>query len=241
MTVEVRLVMSVSPTPTPPPPPADRYSQYRQVKHDFEVAGIEGEKQRIRLPETIKTLDDHFVGMSEAWQWYWFRLLVHSYTGYRHWNEKLLTSTELKYVKSAFRSLTDNERALTNGHGSGNCTDYINGDIRDCGMAIETLTMGGNVVQVIDSPVVKAGLEYLQVATLDGLKNPPDIAVVNRLTRPDLVHVATNVSADPMNVDPFPQLAGRDVPFPFVSKRVNYIRTRRLKTISVYPPMAYTP
>ena len=224
------------------PAPAPDYSMYRQVKHDFEVAGIEGEKQRIRLPETVKTLDDHFVSLNENWQWYWFRLLIHSYTGYRHWDEKRLTSGELDYVKRAWRSLMDIERALTNGHGAGKNADYINRENLDQpDMAYETLTMGGNVIHVLNDPVNKNGVLYYPIETINGLISPPDIAVVNRITRPDLIHVCTNVSADPMRVNPFPQLGGKDVPFPFLSKRSNFIRAVRLKTIESYPPRPYYP
>lgn len=216
---------------------------FRQVKHDFEVFGqYEGEKQRIQLPETVKMYEDYWCDLNEDWQWYWFRLLIHSWSGYRFWDEHRLTGTELRTLKSAWRSLMDNERALTNGHGAGNCADYINGEnLGGCQMAEETLTMGGNVVRVVGAPVVMSGLEYMPVETLNPRNLPPDIAVVNRLTRPDLIHVCTNVADIPQEVDPFPQLGGRDVPFPFVSKRQNWIRTRRLKEITTYPPRAYYP
>src|SRR5574341_581665 len=92
------------PVPEPPPPPPADYSMYRRVLHDFEVFGVyPGEKQRIRLPETVKTYDDHFVSLDRDWQWYWFRLLVHSFTSYQTWDERALTGIELAYLKNAWR------------------------------------------------------------------------------------------------------------------------------------------
>jgi len=238
MTLPITVTFGSPPVSLPSTPDL---SIYRQVKHDFEMKDVEGEKQRLQLPETVKTYDDHFVSLTSAWQWYWFRLLIHSWTSWQTWDEHDLNREQLAYMKSRWRSLTLGWRALTNHHGTDLYADYITSANLDMSpAAIETLSFGGNVLHILGEET-KGGVVYQKIEMLDGTRYPPDIAVVNRLTRPDLIGVVTNVSSNPLVVDPFPQLDGADVVYPFVSKRPNWMRVVRLKAITTYPPKPYFP
>jgi hypothetical protein len=234
-------------------------SLYSRVLHDDEA---NDGKQRIGFPEVYPLYWKDFVPLGSDWQWFWFRQLIHAYTGFVHWDEKRLSATELNTLKGKWASLTKSAEAFTNYHGTDTCHDYI----RNVNTGAEipkqgAITCCGNVVKVIGEPTGKG----TPIETLDGLKPPPDIAKVNRLTTPWLIFLATNVPAnktDPKNwkpiilsdgryrVDPFPQLPNVPVPLRTngnksdstymrdgINYAVNYITTSRLiKVIGIPSP-----
>lgn len=193
---------------------------YKFIQHDDLAKDEKG--QRIRAPEVYPLYLVEYTKLTEAWQWFWFRVgLVHPYTGYQHWDETRLTIPELDRLKQEWKSLTHAAKAFTNNFGTDNCHDYINGNDLPGLPEQGAITCCGNIVRVIGEPTHKG----TPIETLDGTKPPPPIEKVNRITRPDLIFCATNVpgvkisgieyplivdsgvNKGRVKVDPFPNLA----------------------------------
>ena len=212
----------------PNPPPGTETGIYlppgtfRQIEHDQEAKdGL----QRIGMPEVYPLHLSQYCELTEAWQWFWFRQLIHSYTGYQHWDETRLSATELSALKAKWRSLTKKSEAFTNFKGTDIFKDYITPNNLAGLPGQEPLDCCGNIVKVLSVGVRLAGEMKTPIETLDGSKPPPPISKINRLTAPHLIFCATNVAADksdPKNwktftlpdgrdrVDPFPHLGSRD-------------------------------
>jgi hypothetical protein len=164
--------------------------EFRRILHDDEAGD---EKVRIGMPEVIPLYIVEYTDMTAARQWFWFRLLVHGFTGYRTWDEKTLSSTDLSALKREWRSLTHERKAFTNNLGTDNCNDYINGRTgMGCIPKQGAIYTAGNIVRVL-GPATNRGVP---IETLDGTKPSPPIEKVNRLLTPWLVFCATNVAAN---------------------------------------------
>lgn len=216
-TIPVQIIVGKAQTPAGIPLPPGRIER---IKHDHEA---KDGKQRIGYPEVYPLRLSQYCDLTEAWQWFWFRQLVHSYTNFVHWDERRLSPAELKMLKGKWKSLTKSSEAFTNFRGTNENADYINGVGQ--GMAgQEPLTCCGNIVKALGSSGA-----FTRIETLDGNRPPPPIDKVNRLLAPHVIFGATNVAAwkDDRNnrfpfllpdgsyrVDPFPQLAPRDTLVP---------------------------
>jgi hypothetical protein len=221
---------------------------FKQIEHDYQAKdGL----QRIGMPEVLSLSLNQYCDLNYAWQWFWFRQMVHAFTGYRHWNEKELTSTQLSILKGKWRSLTKKSEAFTNFRGTDNCKDYVTPNSLTEMAGTEPLACGGNIVKVIGNSVRIAGKTVVPIETLDGNMPPPDIAKVNRLTRPDLIPCATNAAANKSNpkewkpivlsdgtyrVDNFPQIS----PTPFILRTNGKDAQRLLRDTPTRPAGTYT-
>jgi len=198
---------------------------YRAVIHDqFSDDG----KDRIGMPEVWPLWLSSYSELTEAWQWYWFRVgLVHPFTGYETWDETELLSTDLDRLKAEWRSLTHSAKALTNNAGTDTARDYIShrnlssGDLPKQG----DITFCGNVVRILGDSTGRG----TPIETLDGSYPPPSIEVVNRLTRPDLLFAATNVAADKSLG------AGKWKPIYFLRGGIRYERVDPFPNVSDVP------
>lgn len=218
-----------------------------QILHDHEA---NDGKQRYGMPEVYPLHLSQYCELTEEWQWWWFRQLIHSYTGFVHWDEKRLSKAELDMLKGKWRSLTKDSEAFTNFKGTRTCTDYISGVIRDENPGQEPLACCGDIVKILGGPVRLGGKILMTIETLDGNRPPPPIEKINRLTAPHIIQCATNVSRiifpdGKRRVDPFPQLAPHDTLFALrtsgkeaetytrdgVNYAANYILASRLRNL----------
>lgn len=187
-------------------------------------------------PATIKSLEDRVIPLNERWQWWWFSHLIASAGD--------IFSVE--QLKQKWKALTDDDEAFTNGNGSSTKADYINGaNLSVSPMAEQTLTTQGNIGLCIGDAIRANGEIWLPFLALDGTKPPPPIRWANHQ---HLIHTATIWYTDTLpdgthRIGPFPQLGGRDVLFPFISKGgVNYVAARNCVKISGPPfPSPYVP
>lgn len=208
-------------------------SNISQIKHDQEAKdGL----QRIGLPEVYPLHLSRYCDLTEKWQWFWFRQLIHSYTGFVHWDETKLTKTELDMLKGKWASLTADGRAFTNFKGTKTCEDFIRNVNVGAGLpGQEPLICCGNIVKVLGDSVQLAGVMKTPIETLDGSKPPPPIERINRLTAPHLIFCATNVSPIILpdgryRIDRFPQFDPRDT---LVALRTNGKDADELKARNV--------
>jgi len=187
------------------------------------------------LPETEKCLNNTFEAMTEPWQIFWFELFK------RFDNHTLPEAT----LKKRWANLTHGNKAFTNMHGSNTRRDYINGENMEApDMAQENVTTCGNVVLAAGEPVKRMGHIFLPVYCIDRKQPPPPIDQV--INQPWLIHRATvclpfpvdstplpNAPNGTFRVNSFPDLDGRDVPVPFISKGgKNYVDMRRLRKLN---------
>jgi hypothetical protein len=191
-------------------------------------------------PETEKCLNSAYERMTEPWQRFWFELL-------KRFDNNTLSEAALK---NRWAGLTNDGKAFTNQHGSSTHRDYINQanmDAEDMGQ--ENVTTCGNVVLAAGEPVQKMGQIYLPVKCIDRYSPPPPVDDV--MDKPWFIHRATvclPYKVDPkptptapngtFRVNPFPDLDGRDVPVPFISRGgINYIDMRRLRKLNSGEPI----
>lgn len=232
-----------------------------QVLHDHEA---NDGKQRYGMPEVWPLYLARYCDLTEEWQRFWFKQLIHSYTGFTHWDEKKLTKAELDWLKGKWAGITKSSEAFTNFKGTDQCHDFIRGMNTSAELpGQEPLTCCGNIVKVMGGPVRMGGKTLIKIETLDGNKPPPAIEKINRLTAPHVIFCATNVSRiifpdGKRRIDPFPQLAPHDVLVPLrtngkeaetyvrdgVNYATNYILASRLKALpkgSTMVPRPYYP
>ena len=218
------------------------------VLHDHEA---NDGKQRYGVPEVYPLHLSRYCELTEAWQWFWFRQLVHSFTGFMHWDETKLTKAELDWLKGKWAGITKSTEAFTNFKGTDQCADFVRGVNLSADLpGQEPLTCCGNITNVLSGPHRLAGKILMKIETLDGSQPPPPIETINRLTAPHIILCATNVSKTifpdgTRKIDLFPHLVPRDVLFPLrtngkeaetytrdgVSYAANYIVAGRLKAI----------
>lgn len=198
---------------------------FYRVLQDFETQEYNyAPRPNAPTPETVKSLDDRFIGQGEAWQCFAFEQLRLSAGD----------SMTLDELKKAWAGLMDGGRAWSNDHGSDTCADYINGTNLDKSpIALETITAGGAVHLCIGESIHAAGADWLPFAALDCEKPIPN---VNYQTHPWLFKLST-IIRDDGHVIPFPQLKGLDVPVLFVAKGgVCYLRTDRVERLPAGAP-----
>jgi hypothetical protein len=222
--------------------------KFARLPHDYELYGLSrpsrnGSPERtLGLPETVKVSYPIFMPMTLSWQILWVELFSLSkfQTLYNQLGE-----AERDYINTAFKSVTTGYRAFTNGHGwnDGYC-DYINGaNLGAAPMEQETITCGGNVVEILGNKERIGGVDVYKVRTLDGSKPAPDPLTIE----PWLVFKATvsvrqkvldsrgrwdGKSYIESAVTPFPQLGGADVVIPFMGKGdFNYISASRIQIL----------
>jgi len=188
----MNLPISIVVRPPAPPPigiPLPAGGIYKFIQHDDLAKDIKG--QRIRAPEVWPLYWVEYTDLTEAWQWYWFRVgLVHPYTGYKHWDETLLESWERDRLCSEWGSLTHGAKAFTNNYGTELYKDYINQENLNKALPRQgAITCCGNIHRIIGGSTLKG----TPIETLDGRYPPPPIEKVNRLTRPDLIFCAVNI------------------------------------------------
>lgn len=195
--------------------------EFRRILHDDEA---NDGKVRIGMPEVIPMFFVEYTDLTSARQWFWFRQIIHGFTGYSHWDERRLSSFDLTSLKREWRSITHERKAFTNNLGTDNCKDYVSNENLNlsCIPKQGAIYTAGNIVRVL-GPATSRGVP---IETLDGRKPPPPIEKVNRILTPWLVFCATNVAADKSlgygnwkpiftpsgrhRVDPFPNMS--DIP-----------------------------
>lgn len=208
------------------PPAGERFllnPKYGVVLHDFEIHGksrpeLNNSPARILgLPETQKLLDNNSVPLTRELQEFWFNLMKLSYPKSEYSGEL----TYEKYMKNAFKSLTHGGRAVTNFKGWNNgYANYVSGiNVNAEPMGFEPIVMGGALVQILGK-FYKYRRWWYKIRTIAANQPLPDI---NQYTAPYLVYNATislrRVIVNHIRqVDPFPQLDGRDVPIPIFSR-----------------------
>lgn len=267
--VSIHVSPGTTPGPGPLPPPAGiplPPGNIMRVKHDHEA---KDGQQRVGYPEVWPLYLSQYCDLTEAWQWFWFRQLVHSYTGFAHWDETRLSRAELNMLKGKWESLTKTKEAFTNFKGTDINADYINDNGLDGMAGQEPIICCGNIVKVLGGPYRLGGKTLMKVETLDGNRPPPPIEKINRLIAPHVIFCATNVAAwkdergirypfilddGTYRVDPFPQLDPRDTLVPLRSSgreavtyqrdgvwyAENYITASRLApVIGAVVPSAY--
>lgn len=227
------------------------------LKHDFELWGISrctykgSGKNSQGLPETIKAVEPRFIDMTRAWQFYWVDLFSLSRYGKLY---KALNSTEKLLINNAFRGVTVGWRAFNNKHGwDDGYADYVNNvNTRSAPMGQETITTGGNVVELLSGKMRTGGVDCYKVRTLRAKDGPPDPLKVNHIDTPHLVFKATISRREGYNaitgkwarediVIPFPQLQDFDVPIPFVGfDTYNYIAAERIVPLKATDPLPPT-
>lgn len=194
---------------------------FKRILHDDEA---KDEKVRIGMPEVIPLWIVEYTDLTAVRQFFWFRQIIHGFTGYEHWNENLLSGFDLASLKREWKSITHERKAFTNNLGTDNCKDYINNlnMTLDCIPKQGAIYTAGNIVKVL-GPATSRGVP---IETLDGTKLPPPLEKINRVKTPWLVFCATNVAADKTagagrwkpvftesgrhRVDPFPNMS--DIP-----------------------------
>ena len=193
------------------------------------------------FPETVVTLEKNFSNLTKPWQFNWFEHLKIEMAG-----ESLIEQ------KSDWRYETRSDRAFTNGRGTDKYRDYISKrNLLKPLPAIESLSCGGNVVEVIEGNYKTIdGVRWLAVRTLqtnNGKLPPPSIAKVNRINHPELIHVAT-VSTPILLpdgtylVNSFRDPNGNLMVFPFVSRTgINYIAENRMIKLTGAIPSPFNP
>lgn len=173
---------------TPPDPintivvPSDGF-QYWQGLHDYETAAWEYKPRSIKLnykkdppynalPEMIPlklvapdgSIDKgEFTDLNEAWQWFWFDLLVKSCGGTK-------SDAEMKQI---WYDVTVQSRGLTDNHSrETGYTDYVLGVNLDANrpMGIKALSSGGNMAKQLS----KYGTQ-ITIEALDTRKAPPKV------------------------------------------------------------------
>lgn len=228
------------------------------VDHDHEA---KDGQQRVGYPEGWPLHLSQYSDLTEAWQWFWFRQLIHSFTGFAHWDETRFSRAELNMLKGKWESLTKTKEAFTNFKGTDLYADYINQNGLDGLPGQAALTCCGNIVKVLGGPYRLGGKTLMKIETLDGNRPPPPIEKINRLRAPHVIFCATNVAAwrnernipfpfilddGTYRVDPFPQLDPRDTLVPLrtngketvtyqrdgVWYAENYILASRLKPVT---------
>jgi hypothetical protein len=230
--------------------PANIRSRLWVLRHDFECDDANftaflprtfGHEEG--LPETEKCINSEFEKLTPEWQFFWFGLLEHN-------ADETMTHDEL--IKR-WQDLTHGMKAFTNKHGSEQYADYVSGNNLDKDpMSQENVTTCGNLVLAVNNTVVtRNGLPAIEVETLDRLKPPPTIE--DAISTPWFVHTATICRPEPVDPTPrpdapngtfsviqFPQLNGKDVPVPFVTRGGrNFIYLRRLKKLTGAVPSPY--
>lgn len=175
------------------------------------------------LPDLARFSDDYAIPITKSFKDFWFELFRIQQP---NWTEQRLMS--------ALMSVGKGDRAYTNKAG-----------LETDDAKYMTFGVAGNVLERAGSDVFKWGEWQVPVKTIDP-RNLPDPKMVNRWTRPELVHAATVLTDNQLpdgtyEVWPFHQLGGADVPVPIMSYGgVNYIRRRYVDDID-YIPSPYHP
>lgn len=168
------------------------------------------------LPATVKLKNSKVMRLNRKWQLYWYGLLRMS-----------APNMSEKDLKKAWAQLTAGNRCYTNGQGSEDHADYINGTNLDKpAIGKETILTQGAIVAILEHGKLysKRGELCYKIAMLDGTKNPPPLPA-NASISP-WTHYAT-ISRRQLDQAPngqwygredmvirFPQLGGDDVPVP---------------------------
>lgn len=237
-------------TPEPALPRLPKGRKFGFLKHDYQVYGVsrptftDKANHVLGDPETIKVLYPVFMPMTEAWQWYAADLLA--LARYRKLYKEL-NLTQKEIIRTAFKSLYIGKRAFTNGHGwDDGKRDYINNTPGSSPMDQETITTGGNIVELLSGKIRIGGKDVYKVRQLDATKPPPNPLLYNSVMTPWYIVKATNSQRvkilDANNewtgrwiedvVEPFPQNGGYDVPVAFMGKGdFNYIDSFRIQSL----------
>lgn len=191
------------------------------------------------LPDTCKLLDAAWIPLTEPLQWYWYGLL-------RANAPAAWTDTQ---VKAAWKSLTHGGRAFTNKHGWNNgYADYVNGvNLGSLPMSYEPIVTGGNVVALSSlDKVTIAGTVCYQVLVLDSETSP--VAYSDKrwfvqwatISRREGYNILTGKWAREDREIQFPQLGGRSVPVPLLTKGgMNFIPVHRVSLLNSDDPIPY--
>lgn len=189
--------------------------RFKLIEHDFQA---NDDKNRVGFPEVYPLVLSRYCDLTESWQWFWFRQLVHSFTNFQHWDERELQREDFELLKRKWKSITKGTEAFTNFRGVEKL-DYINDIDLGGNPGQEPLHCCGNIVKVLGNDVRISGRTVTPIETLDGSKPPPLISKINRLTAPHIIFCATNVSKNLLSngvyeIDPFPHLEPRDTLVP---------------------------
>jgi len=186
------------------------------------------------LPDTNKQLFDAWFPLTRLMQKFWFELNV--WSQYRT-PSKLLQPALLKAAKQSWKSLTDEDRVLTNGRGiESGYEDFvlgINPSSRKGPIQQENLGLGGNIVHVIGSTIQAGGKPYLPIQTIDLNKPLPTPEYL--FSQKYLCHWCTIstpfLAARGYRIDPFPQFGERSVYMLIAKNGIGYMEERLLEDV----------
>jgi hypothetical protein len=154
------------------------------------------------------------------------------------------------YVKNAFRSFFRGNAAFSNGKGSEDHADYINGtNLSEPPISTETILTGGAYVESVDNWKISIIREVkcYAIKTLDGNKPPPDLSTFDPFVQSATIFFATisrrenlieedgkQFYTEHRKVTPFGQLGGRNCPmFLMGDGPVNYMPIQYVQILPV--------
>lgn len=188
------------------------------------------------IPAYITSGESGMNRLSKPWQYFCFLLLV--WAKYGVFDETRLISTQRAEMVRDFNYLYGGGLAWCNGAGSATNANYIAGTNLDkAEIKLEVLTCGGHLLKVIGRSS-HAGINYLQCEGLNTLAAPPDINVVNPLTKPWLFTRSVIARADRTVID----FKSNPMFVPFQDRggvvEIAENKTRELSDSDTFPPEA---
>lgn len=266
--------------PALPPAPGLPAGTWGQALHDYERAEYYRADLGYSVPRSLIDPKDKLsdakgfpemtplaprigVKLTKRLQWFWVKLLVLSKYGillveegertFESEFKRLLTAYQQDYIKNAWRGLTKSYTAFTNGRGTDNCRDYINGV--NLSKSEEPIlwenTCGGSLLRLEGDRIYRDGYKVFTLKTEDYpiWKNwipssHPGYFTEATNSTPFGFDGAPTISG-PWRVDPFHYLGGNPVYVPIMSNSGEaYIRPDRvriLKSGDRFPPKVYNP
>lgn len=126
---------------------------------------------------------------------------------------RYLSGDQYDYIVRAFGGLTMKGRAFTNGKGTDNCTNYIEGIVRGEDPKFDPLICADDYVQVLE---VRKNARGIVMARLNSFREP--VPVTNLLLSDPRILRATIITRTG-GIAEFPQLDGTPILYPYISSQ----------------------
>lgn len=266
----------------PPTPVAPRMGLYAYCLQDYESMDFFREDWGYSVPRSLLDDKDKLnnmlgypsmvplkprigVKLTKELQWFWVKQLVlsaygieliesNSVTFEQEFNRRLLPTQQI-YIKEAWRGLTRDNTAFTNGRGTNSvsggeeCRDYIRGlNLSAEYPMLWENTCSGNTLRV-NSKTVPADAEWVEVRTLKtseygiwrnwNFRTHPELFTLATNSTPYLVGTRdTWTKTGPWKVDPMHFLGGKDVPVPLISA-AGYVYVLRSRVRILVDPVRF--
>lgn len=165
-------------------------------------------------PEVLRRLDYYYWRMTEPWFWYCFDVVMFQAFGLV--NRIGMTQEQWDYTAQKFESVYADNRFITNGHWDGRKNWLTGANLDGEDPEVATLMCGGGVLTGVENDGI------LEIRTLNSDESPPSISEINPKSHPWYFIPGTIVTTALVDglpkVTPFPQLGGKTVYVPLVSK-----------------------